>query len=490
MNDMNAAMVKGFSLLRKAYVRNGHATTGAPRARGLPLIGNLLDFQRDRFGFAMRVAREYGDLVEVKIGFIPVLLASSPAIAHEVLVEKNESFVKSAGLSVFSKPLLGDGLLTSEHEEHKKQRKMMAPLFAHKRIASYADVMAERAELTARKLATTNRADVLDAMMRVTLEIVGKALFDAELGGDADEVGDALTCAMNAMMDGLVRLVPIPPQFPTRTNLRMREAVKQLDEIVYRIIRERRASGVDRGDLLGMLLATKHEDDESPLSDKEIRDQSMTLMLAGHETTANALSWTLYELARDPNARARLEREVDEALGTRRVTMADLPNLPLTMQAVKEAMRLHPPAYVIGRQATRDTTVGGVPIPAGRVVLVNVARIHRRADFFPDPDRFDLDRLSSEREKKLPPFAYVPFGAGPRVCIGNHFALMEAQIVLATIVQHVEIDLQNPGVEIEPEPLVTLRPKGGVPATIRPRTTRSPLRSRATAPPAPAPSPR
>ncbi len=474
--------------LVKSFVRNATTRTGAPRVPGLPLIGNLIDFQKDRIGFATRVAREHGDLVEVRIGFIPVLMATSPALAHEVLVEKNDAFVKSAGLSVFARPLLGDGLLTSEREEHKKQRKLMAPLFAHKRIASYADVMAERAAIMGEKLAQTKRGDVADAMMRVTLEIVGKTLFDADLGGDADEVGDALTDAMTAMMEGLVRLIPIPPAIPTPTNLRMRRAVKRLDDVMYRLIRERRASGDDRGDLLGMLIQTKHEDDQSPLTDLEIRDQSMTLMLAGHETTANALAWTIYQLARNPHARTRVMREVDEVLQGRRVTTADLPNLPLTMQAIKEAMRLHPPAYVIGRQADREVTVGGVPIPTGRVVLVNIAGIHRRADAFAEPDRFDIDRLASDREKKLPPLSYMPFGAGPRVCIGNHFALMEAHVILATMMQHVEIELEDPRVEIEPEPLVTLRPKGGVPARFRSRRSlgRSPSTDRL----APAPSPR
>ncbi|HEY1956644.1 MAG TPA: cytochrome P450 [Polyangiaceae bacterium] len=450
----------------KSFVRSRHVDV--PRVPGSLIFGNLFDFQRDRIALQHRVAREVGDLAELRIGFIPVLMASSPALAHELLVQKNDSFIKSAGLSIFAKPLLGEGLLTSEHDEHKKQRKMMAPLFAHKRIASYAGVMAERAEKMGRELATRQRADVADAMMRVTLEIVGKTLFDAELGGDADDIGDALTDSMTEMMNAMVRLVPLPPSVPTPGNLRMRDAVRRLDEIVYRLIRERRASGIDRGDLLGMLLATKHEDDQSPLSDKEIRDQSMTLMLAGHETTANALSWTLYELARTPDARARVEREIDAAVGKRRVTTDDLKNLPLTLQAIKESMRLHPPAYVIGRQATCEVTLGGVKVPEGRVVLLNVAGMHRRAELFPDPDRFDLDRLSPEREKKLPQLSYMPFGAGPRVCIGNHFALMESHVMLATLMQHVRISLESER-EIESEPLVTLRPKGGFQARIAPR---------------------
>ncbi len=466
---MQAAFVKSFVRGRKS---------GAPRMPGSLVFGNLFDFQKDRIGLQHRVARELGDIAELRIGFIPVLMTSSPALAHEMLVEKQDAFIKSAGLSVFAKPLLGEGLLTSEHGEHKKQRKMMAPLFAHKRIAGYADVMAERAEKMARSLEHDQRVEIVDAMMRVTLEIVGKTLFDAELGGDADDVGDALTDAMTAMMRGMVRVIPIPPSIPTRANLRMRDAVKRLDEIVYRLVRERRASGLDRGDLLGMLLATKHEDDQSPLSDTEIRDQSMTLMLAGHETTANALAWTLYRLGREPQARERVEREIDQCLrrpalggsvdasvGKRRVTADDLKNLPLTLQAIKEAMRLHPPAYIIGRQATRDVTLGGVKVPTGRVVLLNVAGMQRRSDLFEDPDRFDLDRLSVENEKKLRPLSYMPFGAGPRVCIGNHFALMESHVVLATMMQHVRFELESDR-EVGSEPLVTLRPKGGVHARV------------------------
>jgi len=436
------------------------------RLRGNILLGNLLDFRRDRIAFSHRVARS-ADVVETRMGLWPLVLVSTPALAHEVLVEKNDAFVKSAGLAIFARPLLGDGLLTSEREEHKAQRKMLAPLFAHKRIASYADVMAERAAKTAESLAHAGRADVADAMMRLTLEIVGKTLFDAELGGDADDVGGALTDAMRQMMNAMVRLVPLPPAVPTRGNLRFRAAVKRLDEVIYRLVRERRASGQDRGDLLGMLLATKHEDG-SPLDDKELRDQSMTLMLAGHETTANALAWTLYLLAKNPDARARVEREVDAVLGGRRATAADLPSLPLALQALKEAMRLYPPAYIVGRQATRALTVGGVRIPKGRVVLVNVAGIHRRADAFPRPDAFDLDRLASDKEKKLPPLSYMPFGAGPRVCIGNHFALMEGHIVLVTLLQKLRMELVDAR-EPETEPLVTLRPRHGIQARIERR---------------------
>jgi cytochrome P450 len=245
----------------------------------------------------------------------------------------------------------------------------------------------------------------------------------------------------------------------------MRRAVRRLDDIVYSLIRERRASGTDRGDMLGMLLATRDADDGSELTDVEVRDQAMTILLAGHETTANALAWTFYLLARNPDVRERMEREVDAALGGRAPSVQDLPTMPFTLQVLKEAMRLYPPAYVVGRKAARAVTLGGVSVRKGQVVLVNIAGIHRRASAFPDPERFDPERFTPEREKALPPQTYLPFGAGPRICIGNHFALMEGHLILATLARKLRFDLLRTE-PIEAEPLVTLRPRGGVPVRV------------------------
>jgi cytochrome P450 len=438
-----------------------------PRLGGNPLLGHLLEFRRDRFGLAQRMGKEDEELVAMRMGFFTILMASSARAAHEILVEKADSFVKSRGLAVFARPLLGDGLLTSEREVHKRQRRMMAPVFAHKRIAAYGGVMVNKTLAAAdrmRKGATTD-LDLAEEMMRLTLEIVGKTLFDAELADEASAVGEALTVSMRQMMDAMVRVVPTPPSIPTPGNLRLRRAVGRLDEIVYGMIRERRASGIDHGDMLGMLLATRDADDGTGLSDQEVRDQAMTILLAGHETTANALAWTFYLLGRHPEARAKVEQEVDAVLGGRTATVADLPNLPYTLSVVKEAMRLYPPAYMIGRRATRDLTIGATRVERGQVVIVNVIGIHRNADAFPDPDRFDPDRFTPEREKALPPHAYLPFGAGPRICIGNHFALMEAHLILATIAQRVRFELVS-SEPAETDPLVTLRPKGGLPVRI------------------------
>ncbi len=440
-----------------------------PRVRGLPVIGSLLDFRNDRIGLLLRVIRDHGEVARMKMGFFRVLLVSSPEGAHEVLVGKADAFKKSAGLSIFARPVLGDGLLTSERDVHKRQRRMMAPVFAHKRIAAYGDVMVDKTEVAARALdAAASKGETVDLaeeMMRLTLDIVGKTLFDAEMAGHAAPIGEAITLAMRQMMSSLVRLVPMPPVVPTPGNLRLRGAVRSLDRIVYAMIRERRASGNDPGDMLSMLLATRDADDGSALTDVEVRDQAMTIMLAGHETTANALAWTFYLLARHPDQRARLEQELDSVLGTRRATPADLKSLPYTLQVFKEAMRLYPPAYMLGRRARHDVTVAGARVKKGQIVLINVSGIHRRPEAFPMPESFDPDRFAPEREKQLPPLAYLPFGGGARVCIGNQFALMEAHLVLATLARCFRFKLTGAR-DIEPEPLVTLRPKGGVPVRV------------------------
>jgi len=329
-------------------------------------------------------------------------------------------------------------------------------------------VMVQKAESAAARLIDGTNTDVAEEMMRLTLEIVGKTLFDAELAEEASVIGPALTEGMRRMMDSMVRLIPMPPAIPTRGNRAQRAAVRRLDDIVYAMIRDRRASGHDPGDMLGMLLATRDADDASALTDVEVRDQAMTLLLAGHETTANALAWTFYLLGRHPTVRERLEREVDSVLGGRSPTAADLPALPYTLQVLKEGMRLYPPAYVIGRKATRDVTLGGVRVPRGKVILLNVAGIHRQSEVFPRPDSFDPDRFAPELEKKLPPLSYMPFGAGPRVCISNHFALMEGHLVLATLTQRLRFELASQD-EVTPEALVTLRPKGGVRAVVHAR---------------------
>jgi cytochrome P450 len=397
---------------------------------------------------------------------------SSPHLAHDILQTQDDAFSKSLGLSLFLRPLLGDGLLTSEREFHARQRRLIAPAFTLKRIAAYADTMAGRASRAVASWREGETFDAAEVMMRLTLEIVGKTLFDAEVGSDAEAVGDAVTKVMSNMIASLSSILPIPPAVPTRRNLESRRATGQLDAIIYRLIAERRKAPADRGDVLSMLLAAQDEDG-TVMTDKQIRDESMTLFLAGHETTANALAWALYLLARNPDVRARAEEEA-AAFPDRDAPLRfeDLKQMPFTLAVLKEAMRLYPPAFVIGRRSLRDVVLAGgaggrrFHVKKHTNVLVNVLGIHRRADAFPDPERFDPTRFLGDREKELVRCAYMPFGAGSRVCIGNHFALMEGHLLLATIVRSARLDLVAGTRDIPTEPLVTLRPRGGVPVRV------------------------
>jgi cytochrome P450 len=443
------------------------STRGAPVPRfpGHPLFGNLPSFRRDRAGMQLRVMRAIPDAAGLRMGFIPCVMLSNPQLAYEVLQAKAASFSKAPGLTVFLKPVLGNGLLTSEASFHAAQRKLIAPAFMHKRIAAYAETMRERAAKWASSVRDGQEVLVADDMMRLTLEIVGKTLFDAEVGDDADAVGDALTTAMETAIEQIESVIPLPPFVPTPRNLRQKRAVAKLDAILYRVIRARRAQGGDRGDLLSILLDAQHEGGGG-MDDKQVRDEAMTLFLAGHETTANALSWTLYLLARNPEARAKLEAEVD-ALG-HAPTYDDLKKLPYTLAALKEGMRLYPPAYIIARRVIEPVTIGEHYLKRNMLAFVNVLGIHRKPDLWAEPEKFRPERFLGDAEKQMPRCAYMPFGAGPRICIGNHFALMEGHVILATILQRLRLD-RTTDAPVELEPLVTLRPKGSVPmrATVR-----------------------
>ena len=440
-----------------------------PSVPGHPLLGNLPEFSRSRIEMLTRLPDRYGDIARISIGFfVRALVVAAPSLAHETLVVHDDAFVKSLGLTIFARPLLGNGLVTSAGEVHRRNRRMVAPAFAQKRIAGYARVMASYADRCVDRLARADQADLSHEMMQLTFEIVGKTLFDADVTGDAKAVGEALTSAMETFALQIASVIPIPPIVPTPTNLRARRAVRQLDDVVYRLIRERRASGEDPGDMLSMLLAARDEGDGA-MTDQQVRDEAMTLLLAGHETTSNALAWAFYLLAKHPHVRARLEHEVDGVLGGRPPTVADLPKLTYTMQVFKEAMRLYPPVYMVLRRATRDVVVGGFDVRKNEVVIVDIIGMHRRPEYFVDPMRFDPDRFAPEAEKALVKHAYLPFGGGPRVCIGNHFALMEGQIVLAHLAQHLRFDLIPGREEIACEPLITLRPKGGVHVQVRRR---------------------
>jgi cytochrome P450 len=447
------------------------AIDALPRVPGLPLLGNLLEIRRDRVALQKRIAGAAGEVALLRFPTRKVVAVTSPSVVGDVLVTHAESFHKSLGLSLLGRPLFGDGLLTSEGAHHTRQRRLMAPMFVQKRIAAFAATMVERAESYGARLRDRQRIDLAALTMQLTLEIVGKTLFDQEVVGDAGRVAHAVEASMRYVFGEIQSPVPLPPSVPTPRARAFLAAVADLDRIIYGMIADRRRENRDHGDLLSMLIAARPDEDEADrrgMTDREVRDELMTIFLAGHETTANALAWAFHLLGENPEARARLEAELDGGLGDRPPTLADLPKLPWSLAVVKESMRRYPPAYVLGRQAIADVEIGGVSVPKGTIVMINVLGIHHRADLFPEPEAFRPERFLGDAEKQLPRHAYMPFGAGPRICIGNHFALLEAQLLLCSLARHARF--RSPiGTWVRPEPLITLRPRGGLPMIVERR---------------------
>lgn len=437
------------------------AVQSVPPVPGLPLVGNLLQFRKDKLALQDSAAR-IGPIARLQLAHIPLYVLTDADLAHEVLVQEASSYHKSAGLQ-FLRPLLGDGLLTAEGETHKRHRKLLAPAFAPKRLEKYGEIMVEETRKQMAGWTTGQRIDVSREMMEMTLAIAGRTMFGADVRSDAVVVGHALEHAMRAHEASIKSPFQVDFSWPLPRHLQMRKAVKMLDEIVYRLIADGRKRGTDKGDVLSLLLLARDEEDGSGLTDQQVRDEVMTLLLAGHETTANALTWAWYELGRHPDVLAHLVREV-EPFGNRALTGDDLQKMPWNLAVIEEAMRLHPPAYMTGRETIEPVDLGGHHLPKGAIVLVNIRGIHRRADYFAAPEAFMPERMLSDAKKARPRHYYLPFGAGPRVCIGSHFALLEAQLCLATMVQRAKMQLLV--THVEPEPLVTLRPKGGLPALV------------------------
>jgi cytochrome P450 len=439
-----------------------YVARGVPAVPGLPLLGNLLAFRRDRLALHARAAA-LGPIARVAIGPIPAYVVTCADLAHDVLVAEAASYRKSPGLG-FLRPLLGTGLLTAEGEPHRRHRKLLAPVFAPRRLAAWGEIMVDE---TVRQLAGWRpgaRVDLAAQMMEMTLAIAGRTLFGVDVRGDAATVARGLELAMHSMTDQQTSPIRLGERWPLPRHLRMRRAVRMLDDVVYRLIAAGRARAGERDDFLSLLIAARDDEDGTALTDLQIRDEVMTLLLAGHETTANALTWAWYELARHPDALARLVAEIAAVAGDRPLTTADLPALAQTAAVVDEAMRLHPPAYVVARESLREVTLGGHTLPERSIVVINIHGIHRRADYFPEPAAFRPDRMLADARKLRPRHHFLPFGAGPRVCIGQHFALIEAQLALATMVRHAAVRLVHH--DVAPEPLVTLRPRGGMPVVI------------------------
>jgi cytochrome P450 len=437
-----------------------HAVLRPPAIKGRPILGVLRDFRADAPLFLENAAREHGDIVNFRLGPQNAYLLNHPDWIKDVLVTHQSNFTKSRMLER-ARVLLGDGLLTSEGEFHRRQRRLAQPAFHRDRLRGYAASMTDCAARCRDQWKSGATFDVSKEMMRLTLAIVGRTLFSADVASEADEIGGALTQVFELFETMLMPFSEWLEKLPLPSVRRFERARDRLDKTIYRLIAERRASGRDAGDLLSMLLLAQDEEGEGSMSDRQVRDEALTLLLAGHETTSNALTWTWYSLSRDPSAEAMFHAELDRVLGERLPAFEDLPELRYTEGVFAEALRLYPPAWAVGRRAKQDYPVGDYLIPARSIVIMSPWVVHRDPRWFPDPEKFDPERWRPEIAEMRPKFSYFPFGGGARVCIGERFAWMEGVLLLAALGQRWRLRLEA-GHRVETKALITLRPKYGM----------------------------
>lgn len=430
-----------------------------PGPTGNFLLGNLREFAADILGFFTKCAREYGDIVKIRLPQHKALLISRPDFIEQVLVTNSRSFGKHQFFWKHVRAIFGEGLLTSEGDFWLRQRRMAQPSFHKERIAGYGKVMVDFSEQMLAEWKDGEIRDIHKELMHVTSRIVTKALFQADYTPDMHAVDGAFNIVIEEVATRFRRPIRIPEFLPTPGNLRYKRSVRRLDDLIYRIIKERR-SAENGTDLLSMMLRAQDEDG-TRMTDRQLRDEAVTLFLAGHETTAIALTWTFYLLSQHPEAQTELLSELQTVLAGRNPELNDLPNLRYTEMVINESMRLFPPAYAFGRQALQDSRINGVEVPKGTTVFISQWVMHRDPRYFDAPQEFRPERWADGLAKRLPRFAYFPFGGGPRVCIGNSFAMMEAILLLATILQQYRMELVA-GHPVEPFPSITLRPRYGM----------------------------
>lgn len=439
--------------------------------RGQLFLGSTLDFQRDSLGFITRMAHEYGDVALYRLGNIEIYQINDPKAIQQVLQSKNHNYIKGEFFGTL-RMIAGNGLIVSEGAHWLRQRRLMQPAFHRQRIANFAGMMVEQAQEMLRgweqAAASGQPLNVARSFTDLTMAIITQAMFSNAYTDRTNRVGMAISHLLDDVNFRFI--VPFYPRLnvPTPRNLKARASMRIVDEVVYGFINERRASGADGDDLLGMLMSARDEETGEAMTDEQLRDEVLTIFVAGHETTAVLLAWVCYLLALHPEAAERMYAEVDQVLGQRLPTLEDLPKLAYTRMVLDETMRLYPPAWVTNREAVEDDVLCGVRIPAGKVVLLSSYAVHRLPQYWEDPEAFDPLRFTPERSADRPRFAYFPFGGGPHQCIGNSFALTEATLILASIAQRFRLEL-IPGQAVIPQPAVTLRPRDGLMMTIKKR---------------------
>jgi cytochrome P450 len=429
-----------------------------PGPRGLPFVGNLLPATFDLLGFLTDSARRYGDVVRFSLLGTDGYLLNHPADIEHVLRGNHRNFIKDKGTHMLAN-LTGDGLLVSEGDAWRRQHQMALPAFRREQIEGYAGFMVDHTQRLLAEWRDGQTRDIHADMARLALAIVAQALFSTNVDAVADEIGRHLHVGMQFYAHP-ISLLPFALSLPLPLVRRYRRGVERLNRIIYGIIRQRRRATEPHTDLLSRLLAARDEAGR-PMTDEQIRNELMTLFLAGHETTALTLTYTFYLLANHPQAESRLWAEVDEVLGSRAPTPADLPRLRYTGWVVNESMRLYPPAWSIGREALADCEIGGYPVPRGTQLAIVQWIVHRDGRWFDQPDAFRPERWDNDLQKRLPRCSYFPFGDGPRVCIGSYFAMLEATLLLATMAQRFRL-ARVPGTVLRLVPSITLRPRDGL----------------------------
>ncbi len=438
-----------------------------PGPRGLPWFGSYFDVLADPLALFTEGRNRFGDFVRYRFGPFRFVVVSDPDAVHHVLVRHHARYAKSRSYDGL-RLVLGNGLLTSEGDFWKRQRKLSQPAFHHRRLAQLASTMARLTEDLAQRWFSRDTAqlDLHEEMMRLTLRIVGHTLFSTELSTEAGRLGPAITTALRRANQEAETAIRLPVWVPTPSNVAFKRAQRTLDAAIGRVIAERRAQPGDRGDLLSMLMSVEDEATAEQMTDRQLRDEVLTVFLAGHETIATHMSWTWKLLTENPRWAHAVRDEARAVLGDRLPTFEDLPRLDIAGRVISESMRLYPPAWIIERTALEDDVVCGRPIAKGTIIAACPWTLHRHRALWSDPLRFDPDRFLPERVAGRHRYAYVPFGAGPRICIGNNFALMESKIILTTLLQRFDIDVHGPA-DVGIDPGITLRPKGGMPGTVR-----------------------
>jgi cytochrome P450 len=432
-----------------------------PGPKGLPILGAALDIREDPLNSLRRMAREYGDIVCFHVMMRERILLNHPDLIYQVLVIQHSKFHKSELTRRITVRMLGQGLLISEGDFWRRQRRLVQPAFHRGRVNDYASSMRELAEAHIRDWRDGDERNIAEEMMELTLGIAVRTLFGATLSGEAAGVGRAMTFLMRYSLRRQRAPLRIPENWPTPKNRRANRELAYMDSVVYRIISERQSSGNgNHNDLLSLLMGAMDEDG-SQMTRQQLHDEAMTLFIAGHETTSQMLSWTWYALSQNPAADARLCQELRGALDGQEFTPADLARLPYLQAVMNEVLRMYPSAYIMAREVVETCQLGGYEFAPGTTILFSQWVTHRDPRFFEDPDEFRPERWLDGLADRLPPGAYFPFGAGPRRCIGEGFALLEAATVIAAIARRFSFTL-NPAIPVVPEPLVTLRSRNGI----------------------------